>query len=166
MGVSFPAGGWVRTTLQLNLVLLDDHHPRLNLMNHTDRKATRAAGVKLAEFLGVPLLDEGEQKDKSDDKGREANDQGQVAERPAESRWKVKIRAGQQQKARRRAVYDVLERNGIPYRQRSQAATAFRHGQEGEVSVTDPAKAKAIVADLQALGISGDAIAPMSADLH
>jgi hypothetical protein len=57
-GVTVPVVGRVRTTLQLNLVLQDDHHPRMNLMNHTDRKATRAAGVKLAEFLRVPLLDE------------------------------------------------------------------------------------------------------------
>jgi hypothetical protein len=152
IGVSLPDVGRARTTLQLNLVLQDDRHPRMNLMNHADRKATRAVAVKLAEFLRVPLVDEAGQMD----------DQAQVADRPAELMWKVKIHQGQQKKARRRAVYDILERNGISYQQRSQAATAFRNGQEGDVSVKDPAKARAIVADLQALGICGEAIEPIS----
>jgi hypothetical protein len=63
-GVNLPVVGRVHTTLQLNLVLQDDHHPRMNLMNHTGREATRTAGVKLAEFLVVPLLDQVGQEDK------------------------------------------------------------------------------------------------------
>jgi hypothetical protein len=43
---------------QLNLVLDDDRQARFCLSQHTDWKTTHANGMKLAEFLGVALLDE------------------------------------------------------------------------------------------------------------
>jgi hypothetical protein len=45
-------------TYQLNLVLADQEHSRLNLTDHASRKATRQAGALLATFLNVPLQDE------------------------------------------------------------------------------------------------------------
>jgi len=44
-------------TYQLNLVLDDLAQPRFNLTNHSDLLWTRQAAAKLAEFLGVRLLD-------------------------------------------------------------------------------------------------------------
>jgi hypothetical protein len=43
---------------QLNLVLNDPAEPRLNLCSHADRTWMRDAGQRLAEFLGVPLVDQ------------------------------------------------------------------------------------------------------------
>jgi hypothetical protein len=74
--------------------------------------------------------------------------------------WKVKILGGQQDKAERRAVYDILEKNGIPYRQRSVASDAFHHGRDVVVSMHDPEKARAVVAELRSLDISAEAIEP------
>jgi hypothetical protein len=79
------------------------------------------------------------------------------AEQPV---WKVKIPAGQQEKARRRAVYDVLEQHHISYSQRSGAADAFHQGRDGEVVMRDLGTAKAILAALQALGIAAEVIEP------
>jgi hypothetical protein len=42
---------------QLNLILNDEREPRWNLSHHTNLKATRRHAARLAEFLGVPLLD-------------------------------------------------------------------------------------------------------------
>jgi hypothetical protein len=74
--------------------------------------------------------------------------------------WKVKIPAGQQETAPRRAVYDLLEKHRISYSQRSMAADAFHHGMDGEVVMRDPGTAKAIVAALHALGITAEVIEP------
>jgi len=45
-------------TYQLNVVLDDPDRPRINLTNNTNWEVTWRAGSELAEFLGVPLLDE------------------------------------------------------------------------------------------------------------
>jgi hypothetical protein len=45
-------------TYQLNLVLDDARCPRFNLSDHADLAWTRRAGAELADFLGVPLLDQ------------------------------------------------------------------------------------------------------------
>jgi hypothetical protein len=47
-----------KTTYQMNLILLDDQTPRLCLSNDNYWNATRANAAELADFLGVPLLDE------------------------------------------------------------------------------------------------------------
>jgi hypothetical protein len=44
-------------TYQLNLVLDDDRTPRRNLLNHTHWESIGDAGRRLADLLGVPLLD-------------------------------------------------------------------------------------------------------------
>ena len=58
-------GGWHGSgtrpkffTYQLNVVFDDADRPRMNLTNHSNWEATWRAGSALAEFLGVPLLDE------------------------------------------------------------------------------------------------------------
>jgi hypothetical protein len=58
-------GGWHGSgnqpkffTYQLNVVLDDPDRPRLNLTNTANWEATWRMGSELAEFLGVPLLDE------------------------------------------------------------------------------------------------------------
>jgi hypothetical protein len=62
-------GGWHRSTsshgvktayrsYQLNLVLDDPNDPRLNLSDHSDWDSTWEAGRQLAEFLGVPFLEQ------------------------------------------------------------------------------------------------------------
>jgi hypothetical protein len=43
-------------TRELNLVLDDATQPRLSLSNHTDIKTTYFQAARIAEFLGVPLL--------------------------------------------------------------------------------------------------------------
>jgi hypothetical protein len=43
---------------QLNLVLADSEQPRYNLTTHADFKWMRETGHKLADFLGIPLLDQ------------------------------------------------------------------------------------------------------------
>ncbi len=53
-----PRGRKIGTTYQINLVLDDIRRPRVNLSNHTDLEATRTDGADLANFLGVPLLDD------------------------------------------------------------------------------------------------------------
>jgi|SRR5262245_34821736 len=45
-------------TYQLNLILDDSAEPRRCLSNHANRDATRTDGMWLAEFLGVPLLNQ------------------------------------------------------------------------------------------------------------
>lgn len=45
-------------TYQLNLVLKDPPGSRINVSNHPGRRWTQEAGQRLAEFLGVPLLDQ------------------------------------------------------------------------------------------------------------
>jgi hypothetical protein len=58
-------GGWHGSgarpqffSYQLNVVLDDPNRPRINLTNTSNWEATWKAGSELAEFLGVPLLDE------------------------------------------------------------------------------------------------------------
>jgi hypothetical protein len=43
---------------QLNLVLHGESEPRLNLAGHSDDRWMREAGRQLADFLGVPLIDQ------------------------------------------------------------------------------------------------------------
>jgi hypothetical protein len=74
--------------------------------------------------------------------------------------WKVKIPGGQQGKARRRVVYDILEKHGVFYLPRSRAADAFHSGQDGEVPMYDLKRATAIVTALRALDISATVIEP------
>jgi hypothetical protein len=79
---------------------------------------------------------------------------------PLERVWKVKIPAGQQEKASRRAVYELLEKHSISYSQRSGAADAFYHALDGEVVMRDRETAKATLAGLNALGITAEVIEP------
>jgi hypothetical protein len=76
--------------------------------------------------------------------------------------WKLRIPGGQQGKARRRVVFDILEKHGVLYQPRARAADAFHRGQEGEVPVHDLKMATAIVTALRALGISATVIEPKS----
>jgi hypothetical protein len=50
--------GGERVSYQLNLVMADVYQDRLNLTDDTDLQWTRQAGQQIAEFLGVPLLDQ------------------------------------------------------------------------------------------------------------
>jgi hypothetical protein len=65
-------GGWhggknpnspVYFTYQVNLVLRDEARPRLLLTNHNHWDASWELAATLAEFLGVPLLDEVSEQD-------------------------------------------------------------------------------------------------------
>lgn len=74
--------------------------------------------------------------------------------------WKVIIPGGQQGKARRRVVFDILEKHGVLYQPRSRAADGFHRGQETEVPVRDLQMATAIVTALRTLNISATVIEP------
>jgi hypothetical protein len=50
--------GGERVSYQLNLVMADVYQDWLNLTDDTDLEWTRQAGRRIAEFLGVPLLDQ------------------------------------------------------------------------------------------------------------
>ena len=56
-GVHRTSKGGTYRTCQMNLVLADRARPRLGLSNHTRVAWTYDAGRRLAEFLGVPLVD-------------------------------------------------------------------------------------------------------------
>jgi hypothetical protein len=60
--VDRPAGpfgqGRESVSYQLNLVTADVHQDRLNLTDDSDLEWSRRAGQQLAEFLGVPLIDQ------------------------------------------------------------------------------------------------------------
>jgi hypothetical protein len=69
LAVQMIDGGWHRSTsshgvktafrtYQLNLVLDDPNQPRLNLSNYSDQDSTSEAARLLAEFLGVPFLEQ------------------------------------------------------------------------------------------------------------
>jgi hypothetical protein len=47
-----------RVSYQMNLVMADVYQDRLNLTDDSDLPWTRRAGQQLAEFLGVPLIDQ------------------------------------------------------------------------------------------------------------
>jgi hypothetical protein len=50
--------GGERVSYQLNLVMADTYQDRLNLTNDSDLKWTRQAGQQVADFLGVPVIDQ------------------------------------------------------------------------------------------------------------
>jgi hypothetical protein len=50
--------GGERVSYQLNLVLADTDQDRLNLTHDSDLEWARQAGAQLADFLGVPLIDQ------------------------------------------------------------------------------------------------------------
>jgi len=50
--------GGERVAYQLNLVMADAYQDRLNLTNDPDLAWTRQTGQQLADFLGVPLIDQ------------------------------------------------------------------------------------------------------------
>jgi hypothetical protein len=54
-----PGGrGGERVSYQMNLVMADVHEDRLHLTDSTDLEWNRRAGQQIADFLGVPLLDQ------------------------------------------------------------------------------------------------------------
>jgi hypothetical protein len=64
LGVQLVPGGLVAegfgesVSYQLNLVLADIYEDRLNLTHSSDLSWTRQAGEQIADFLGVPLIDQ------------------------------------------------------------------------------------------------------------
>ena len=50
--------GGERVSYQLNLVMADAYQDRLNLTNDSDLEWTRQAGEQVADFLGVPVIDQ------------------------------------------------------------------------------------------------------------
>jgi hypothetical protein len=54
---SFGRGG-ERVSYQMNLVMADIYEDRLNLTNDSDLDWTRKAGQQVADFLGVPVIDQ------------------------------------------------------------------------------------------------------------
>ena len=50
--------GGERVSYQLNLVMADANQDRLNLTDDSDLKWTRHAGQRVADFLGVPVIDQ------------------------------------------------------------------------------------------------------------
>jgi hypothetical protein len=50
--------GGERVSFQLNLVMADAYQDRLNLTDDSDLEWTRQAGQQVADFLGVPLIDQ------------------------------------------------------------------------------------------------------------
>lgn len=50
--------GGEHVNYQLNLVMADTYQDRLNLTDDTDLEWTRQAGQQIADFLGVPLIDQ------------------------------------------------------------------------------------------------------------
>ena len=50
--------GGERVSYQLNLVMADAYEDRLNITEDSDLGFTRQAGQQVADFLGVPLLDQ------------------------------------------------------------------------------------------------------------
>jgi hypothetical protein len=73
--------------------------------------------------------------------------------------WKMRIGKGQQGKAERTAVYDVLRRHGVVHPAASTTARAFHSGNQGEVALRNPQTARAVVAEFQALGIVAEIVA-------
>jgi hypothetical protein len=51
-------GGGEHVSYQLNLVMADAYEDRLNITEDSDLGLTRQAGQQVADFLGVPLLDQ------------------------------------------------------------------------------------------------------------
>jgi hypothetical protein len=83
------------------------------------------------------------------------------AGRPRElPQWKVRIGEGQQEKAKRKAVYDVLRRHQVVHAAASAAAKVFHSGSRGEVALQDPQTARAVAAEFQALGIVAEVVEP------
>jgi len=50
--------GGERVSYQMNLVIADTYQDRLNLTDDSDLEWTRQAGQQLADFLGVPVIDQ------------------------------------------------------------------------------------------------------------
>jgi hypothetical protein len=50
--------GGERVSYQMNLVVADAYQDRLNLTDDSDLEWTRQAGQQVADFLGVPLIDQ------------------------------------------------------------------------------------------------------------
>ena len=50
--------GGERVVYQMNLVTADDYQERLHLTDDSDLQWTRQAGRQIADFLGVPLIDQ------------------------------------------------------------------------------------------------------------
>jgi hypothetical protein len=54
----FGRGGGERVSYQMNLVMADADQDRLNLTDDSDLDWARQAGQQIADFLGVPLIDQ------------------------------------------------------------------------------------------------------------
>jgi len=79
---------------------------------------------------------------------------------PLPPRWTVRLGKGQQDKAKRQAVYDALRRHRVEHPVASQAANAFHSGGVSEAPLPDAETARSVVADLQALGIAAEVVDP------
>jgi hypothetical protein len=79
---------------------------------------------------------------------------------PKPLEWVVRIAPRQQDRARRRAVYDALWKHRIPYPAASRAANEFQAGTQVNIPLRDPQPARAVVDDLRALGLEAEVIAP------
>jgi hypothetical protein len=74
--------------------------------------------------------------------------------------WIVRIGERQQEKKRRRVVYEALRKHRIPYRVASTAADQFRRGVQANVPLRNAEAARTVASALQGLGLVAEVVEP------